>query len=153
MTLRWIFAALHLLALGIGLGAVWARARALRALPEPSAFGRAFAADGAWGAAAVLWLGTGLMRAFGGLEKGTDYYLQNSAFHLKMGLFVLVTLLEIWPAVTLVRWRAARKKGVEVDTRAAARLATISYVQAALVIAMVFAATAMARGLGYFGGR
>jgi putative membrane protein len=153
MTLRWIFAALHLLALGIGLGAVWMRARALRALPEPSAFGRAFAADGAWGAAAVLWLGTGLMRAFGGLEKGADYYLQNSAFHLKMGLFVLVTLLEIWPAVTLVRWRAARKKGLEIDTRAAARLATISYVQAALVIAMVFAATAMARGLGYFGGR
>lgn len=153
MTLRWIFAALHLLALGIGLGAVWTRARALRALPEPSAFGRAFAADGAWGAAAVLWLGTGLMRALGGLEKGTDYYLQNSAFHLKMGLFVLVTLLEIWPAVTLVRWRAARKKGVEIDTRAAVRLATISYVQAALVIAMVFAATAMARGLGYFGGR
>jgi putative membrane protein len=153
MTLRWIFAALHLLALGIGLGAVWTRARALRALPEPSAFGRAFAADGAWGGAFVLWLGTGLMRAFGGLEKGTTYYLQNSAFHLKMGLLVLITLLEIWPAVTLVRWRIARKKGVEIDTRAAARLATISYVQAALVIAMVFAATAMARGIGYFGGR
>jgi putative membrane protein len=153
MTLRWIFAALHLLALGIGLGAVWARARALRALPEPSAFGRAFAADGAWGAAAVLWLGTGLMRAFGGLEKGTAYYLQNSAFHLKMGLLVLILLLEIWPAITLVRWRIARKKGVEVDTRAAARLATLSYVQAALVVAMVFAATAMARGIGYFGGR
>ncbi|MFW5947669.1 MAG: DUF2214 family protein [Gemmatimonadota bacterium] len=32
MPLRWTFAALHLLALGMGLGAVWARARALRAL-------------------------------------------------------------------------------------------------------------------------
>lgn len=153
MLLRWIFAALHLLALGIGLGAVWARARALRALPEPSAFGRAFAADGAWGVAALLWLRTGLMRAFGGLEKGTTYYLQNSAFHLKMGLFVLITLLEIWPAVMLVRWRRARKQGVEIDTAPAARLAAISYLQAALVVAMVFAATAMARGLGYFGGR
>lgn len=153
MLLRWIFAALHLLALGIGLGAVWTRARALRALPEPSAFGRAFAADGAWGLAALLWLGTGLMRAFGGLEKGTDYYLQNGAFHLKMGLFVLVTLLEIWPAATLVRWRRLRKQGAEIDTRAGARLAAISYVQAALVVAMVFAATAMARGIGYFGGR
>ncbi len=153
MTVRWIFAAVHLLALGIGLGAVWTRARALRALPDPAAFGRAFAADGAWGLAAVLWLGTGLMRAFGGLEKGSSYYLQNSAFHLKMGLFVLITLLEIWPAVTLVRWRAARKKGVEIDTGPAARLATLSYVQAALVVAMVFAATAMARGIGYFGAR
>lgn len=153
MIVRWIFAAVHLLALGIGLGAVWTRARALRALPDPAAFGRVFAADGAWGVAAVLWLGTGLMRAFGGLEKGSAYYLQNSAFHVKMGLFVLITLLEIGPAVTLVRWRAARKKGTEVDTRAAGRLAATSYVQAALVIAMVFAATAMARGIGYFGGR
>jgi putative membrane protein len=69
-----------------------------------------------------------------------------------MGLLVLVLLLEVWPAVTLVRWRIARKKGAEIDTGAAARLATISYVQAALVVAMVFAATAMARGIGYFGG-
>ena len=68
-------------------------------------------------------------------------------------MFALIILLEIWPAVTLVRWRGARKKGVEIDTRPAARLATISYVQAGLVIAMVFAATAMARGIGYFGGR
>jgi hypothetical protein len=29
MLIRWIIAALHLLALGMGLGAVWARARAL----------------------------------------------------------------------------------------------------------------------------
>ena len=153
MIVRWVVAALHLLALGIGLGAVWTRARALKALPEPSAFGRAFAADGVWALAAILWISTGVWRAFGGLEKGTQYYLQNSAFHLKMGLLVLILLLEIWPAVTLVRWRVARRKGEEVDTRPAARLAAISYAQAALVVAMVFAATAMARGLGYFGDR
>jgi putative membrane protein len=132
---------------GVDAGACPARAAG------PGGVRAAFAADGAWGVAAVLWLGTGLVRAFAGLEKGTGYYLQNSAFHLKMGLFVLITVLEIWPAVTLVRWRAARKKGVEIDTAPAARLATLSYVQAALVVAMVFAATAMARGIGYFGGR
>lgn len=149
MALRWIAAALHLLALGIGLGAVWTRARALRALPEPAALGRAFAADAVWGAAAGLWIATGVWRAFGGLEKGTQYYLQSNAFQAKMGLLALILLLEIVPMVTLIRWRAARKKGAEVDTRDAGRLATISYVQAALVVAMVFAATAMARGLWF----
>lgn len=149
MVIHWIVAALHLLALGIGLGAVWMRARALRGLPEPSAFGRAFAADAAWGGAAALWIATGVWRAFGGLEKGTQYYLQSNAFQAKMGLLLLILLLEILPMVTLIRWRVARKKGVEVDTRAAGRLATISYVQAALVLAMVFAATAMARGLWF----
>ena len=29
MTVRWLLAAVHLLALGVGLGAVWARGRAL----------------------------------------------------------------------------------------------------------------------------
>lgn len=149
MTLRWIVAALHLLALGIGLGAIWMRARALKALPESSAFGRAFAADGVWGGAAALWIATGLARAFGGLEKGTEYYLRNGAFHAKMGLLVLILLLEILPMVTLIRWRIARKKGLAVDTRAAGRLATLSYVQAVLVVAMVFAASAMARGIGF----
>jgi putative membrane protein len=125
------------------------RARALRALPEPSAFGRAFAADGVWGAAAALWIATGLARAFGGLEKGTQYYLENGAFHAKMGLLLLILLLEILPMVTLIRWRIARKKGLEVDTHAAGRAATISYVQAALVVAMVFAASATAHGIGF----
>jgi putative membrane protein len=151
MIIRWIVAALHLLALGIGLGAVWTRARALRSLPEPSAFGRAFLADGLWGAAAGLWIVTGLARAFGGLEKGTTYYLQNSAFHTKMGLLVLILVLEVWPMMTLIRWRIAHRKGQPIDTAPAARMATISYLQAFLVVAMVFAATAMARGIGYFG--
>jgi putative membrane protein len=151
MFVRWIVAALHLLALGIGLGAVWTRARALRALPEPSALGRAFMADGLWGAAAALWISTGLLRAFGGLEKGSTYYLQNGAFHAKMGLLILILALEVWPMVTLIRWRIAHRKGQPVDTGPAARLATLSYVQAFLVVAMVFAATAMARGIGYFG--
>jgi putative membrane protein len=149
MTTRAIVAALHFLALGIGLGAIWVRARALRALPEPSAFGRAFAADAAWGGAAALWIATGVARAFGGLEKGRQYYLQNGAFHAKMGLLALILVLEILPMVTLIRWRIAHKKGAEIDTRPAGRLATLSYVQAALVVAMVFAASLMARGVGF----
>ena len=45
LTVRWLFAALHLLALGIGLGAVWARGRALRGTLDPAGRRRAFAAD------------------------------------------------------------------------------------------------------------
>ena len=62
---RWLLAAIHLLALGIGLGAVWVRARALRGSPDESALRRALTADGVWGLAALLWLSTGLWRLFG----------------------------------------------------------------------------------------
>ncbi|HEX2078695.1 MAG TPA: DUF2214 family protein [Longimicrobium sp.] len=149
MTLRWLFAALHLLALGIGLGAVWSRARALRALPGEDALRRALAADAWWGIAGLLWISTGLVRAFGGLEKSSRYYLQSDAFLAKMGLLGVIILLELWPMATLIRWRIQRQRGGSPDLGRAAAFARISEVQALLVIVMVFAATAMARGLGF----
>lgn len=152
MTLRWLVAAAHLLALGIGLGAVWGRSRALRGtVLDNVAIRRALAADAWWGMAALLWLGTGVWRAFGGLEKGTSYYLANTAFHAKMGLFLLVLLLEIRPMLTLMRWRRALARGTRLDTEGARTISRLSAVQALLIVAIVLAATAMARGLGLRG--
>jgi putative membrane protein len=149
MVIRWVLAALHLVALGIGLGAIWARARTLRApLESPGALRRVFYADSLWGVAALLWIATGLTRAFGGFEKGTTYYVHNSFFLVKMVLLVIILSLEIWPMVTLIRWRIVLGRGERVRTERAAGMAWISMVQAILVLLMVFAATAMARGMG-----
>jgi len=147
-TVRWLLAAVHLLALGIGLGAVWARGRALRGPFDRAGLYRVFAADNWWAAAAALWLGTGLIRLFSSLEKGRTYYFTNTYFLAKMGLFVLIVLLELTPIVTLIRWRNSVRQGSTPDTSRAAVLARISVLQAVIVVAMVFAATAMARGLG-----
>jgi putative membrane protein len=143
-----MLAALHLIALGIGLGAVWARARALRGALDAQGLRRAFYADSWWGIAALVWIATGLVRLLGGLEKGTAYYLHNHLFLMKMALLALVLALEILPMVSLIRWRIAQGRGQPVDTSRAPLYARISLVQAVLIIAMVFAATAMARGLG-----
>jgi putative membrane protein len=152
--LRLLLAVLHLLALGIGLGAVWARARALdsaaRTALAPDRLRAAFAADNWWGIAAVLWVGTGLWRALAGTEKAPAYYAHNVVFWMKMALFVTVLLLEIWPMVTLIRWRAAIRRGETpaANPRTAAYLARISYAEAALVVLIVIAAVSMARGYG-----
>jgi putative membrane protein len=149
MTVRWMLAAFHLLALGVGLGSVWARARALRApLESPGAFNRVFYADSLWGIAALVWITTGVARAFGGFEKGTSYYMQNGFFLAKMALLLVILCLEVWPMVTLIRWRLALRRGERVRTDRASSMAWISMIEAVLVILMVFAATAMARGLG-----
>jgi len=148
MTVRWLFAALHLLALGIGLGAVWARARTLGGPFDAAGLRRVFSADGWWGVAAGLWIVTGLVRAFAGVEKGSTYYLHNHVFWLKMSLFGLILILEASPMIALVRWRTQARRGEPVDTRLAGRFARVSYVQAGLVVLMVLAATAMARGYG-----
>jgi len=148
MLLPWIVAATHVLALGIGLGAVWVRARGLRGPLDQAGLRRVFAADAAWGVAALLWISTGLWRAFGGLEKGTAFYLASHAFHAKMGMLLLILALEIAPAIALVRWRRQAARGETVDTSRAGRYATTSVIQALLVVGMVLAATAMARAMG-----
>jgi murein DD-endopeptidase MepM/ murein hydrolase activator NlpD len=60
-----------------------------------------------------------------------------------MGLFLMIVGLEIWPMSTLMRWR---RKQAEPNPRDVGRIEIISYVQCALVAAMVLVAVMMARG-------
>lgn len=148
MAVRLLLAVFHLLGLGIGLGAVWARFRALRGTLDPDALRRAVYADTLWGIAALLWLSTGLIRLFGQYEKSLTYYVDNHLFWTKMGLFTLIFVLEITAIATFTRWRRALRTGETMDTRAASRIARVSVIQAAVVVLIVACATAMARGLG-----
>jgi putative membrane protein len=152
VTLRVILAVLHLTGLGVGLGAIWARARGFRDTLDSPGLRRLFAADSWWGLAAVLWIGTGLWRLLAGIEKRTGYYLHNHVFWLKMSALLVILLLEIAPMITLIKWRVLTARGTPVDARRSSLFATISYVQAGLILLMVAAATAMARGVGMAAG-
>lgn len=151
MTLRWILAALHLLGLGIGLGAVVARASALRGVLDLAGTRRALQADVWWAVAAAFWIISGLLRALTGLEKGTSYYLHNRLFLTKMAALAVILLLEIRPITLLPRWRRALARGEQPDTWPATSIARTSMLQAGLVVLMVFLATGMARGYGSAG--
>jgi putative membrane protein len=143
-----LLSAFHLLALGIGLPAVVLRAAALHRAADPAALRRAFAADSAWGIAALLWLATGPLRAFGPFEKGAAFYLSSPLFYVKLGLFLSVFVLEIAPMAGLIRWRMALGRGDSLDLRAAPLFATLSWIEAAIVVTIVFVAAFMARGVG-----
>src|SRR3989475_12922374 len=127
MTIRWLLAAVHLLALGVGLGAVWARGRALQAPLDVPALRRVFYADTWWGIAALLWIGTGLVRAFGGYEKGAFYYLHNHFFWAKMGLLAAILILELRPMLTLIQWRRVVVRGGVPGTCVAIRFSQMSF--------------------------
>jgi putative membrane protein len=156
MILRASLSALHVLALAIGFGSVFARGRRLRDLrgsPEdPVALRRLFQADGLWGLAAVLWLLTGLFRAFGRVEKQPDFYLRNGFFWVKMGLFVLVLALEILPMLTFVRWRAAKARGTAAPAAGAkfSTLIALNDAEVVLIVVIPFVAALMARGAWLF---
>lgn len=60
-------------------------------------------ADAAYGIAAMAVLITGILRVlyFG---KGADYYLNNPFFYAKIVVFILVSLLSLYPTFTFIFW-------------------------------------------------
>ncbi|MBS4088651.1 DUF2214 family protein [Pseudomonas rustica] len=150
MLVHWFLAAVHLLAFALGFWAVLTRGTAFSRLAAGTGEAkRVLLADNLWGVSALILLITGGMRAFGGYEKGTDYYLHQPLFHLKMTLFVLILLMELAPMITLIKWRIALAKGKPIDTGRAKIYARISHAEALLLVLMVVAATGMARGVTF----
>lgn len=148
VTVSAIVSALHMLALAIGLPGVFFRGRALKGRLDAGGLQRLFAADNVWGIASGLWLVTGLLRAFGGLDKGTSFYLSSTLFWLKLTLFATVLVLEVRPMTVLLRWRRQRSRGEHPDTSRARALYVINHLEMILVIVIVFIASFMARGFG-----
>lgn len=144
-----LVSSLHLLALALGLPAVFLRGRALRGRLDAEGLHRLFAADSVWGIAAILWIATGLLRAFGGLEKGAEFYLASPLFWLKLGLFLAILALELWPMVTFIRWRLRLRRGLAIDAGPARALHAVNHLEMVLAVLMVFVASFMARGFGF----
>lgn len=105
--------------------------------------------DTAFGVAAGLVLITGAARAMR-YGKGMDYYLNNSIFHAKIGLFVVVALLSIYPTITFLRWRPALKAGqIPVISPASARwVKAIIRIELLALLLIPLLASLMARGIG-----
>lgn len=108
-----------------------------------------FRVDLAFGIAAGAVLVTGAMRAMR-YGKGMDYYLHNSFFHAKVGLFVVVALLSIYPTVTFLRWRPAIKAGEvpAISPATARRVKMVIRIELAALLLIPLFATLMARGFG-----
>jgi putative membrane protein len=141
--------AIHVLALALGLGSVFVRGRALAGVLDETGWRRLLAADSAWGAAAGLWIVSGLGRVFfGGRE--TAFYWRNGFFWVKMLLFAIVFVLELAPMMTFIRVRAARRSGQPLPRFPLEVYRRINSVEIALVVTIVFVAAFMARGAWLF---
>lgn len=143
---RLVVASLHLLALGMGLGGLWSRPRALRdslrRSGEPRALRRAYAGDAWWTAAVLLWLITGVWWLASGAANLSSIYAVDAGFLVKMTLFVIVVALEVWPTTKFLRWRFSRAEPNRLELL---RIEAISYLQCALVTGIVVASASTTR--------
>ncbi|MBT8765476.1 DUF2214 family protein [Metapseudomonas boanensis] len=104
-----------------------------------------------YGISAGVVLATGLARVFW-YGKGLDYYLNNSLFHAKVGLFVLIGLLSSLPTFVFLNWRNTLKAGQVPEISARMAKLVIMTIRLELLLALVLPllAALMARGVGSF---
>ena len=106
-------------------------------------------ADRAAGMAAVLVLIFGFLRVMY-FDKGADYYLANTFFQIKLGLFFAAALMSIYPTVQFARWAAAlrEEKSPEVGADLAKRIKRVLHWELIAIIGVLLCASLMAKGFG-----
>lgn len=149
MVVSALLSAVHLLTLALGLGAIFMRGRALARPLDDAGWRRLLAADNIWGLAALLWIASGLGRVFFG-GKDPSFYWHNGLFWVKLALFGLVFVLELAPMTTFMRVRSARRRDAALPRFSVETYRRINAAEVVLVVAIVFVAAFMVRGLWLF---
>ncbi|MBI2734467.1 MAG: DUF2214 family protein [Aquabacterium sp.] len=98
-------------------------------------------------AAAIVVLLTGLARTWWGM-KGAGWYWHQPLLHLKLTLFVVISLISIKPTMSFLRWRrqldATGALPDEAEVRSVRKLIML---EAHLMVLIPLAATLLARGV------
>ena len=98
---------------------------------------------------ALVVLATGIARMVFG-AKGPEFYLSSWPVYVKLGLFIGVALISVWPTMTFISWRRAVDHDaswrVADDERRKVRRVLMIELHIAALIPLV--AVIMARGLG-----
>ncbi len=140
--------ALHLLSLAAGVASLFLRRQALLATLDDAGIRRVLRLDNISGVVALVWMGSGVWRAFGGLEKGTEYYTSNWVFWLKLGLLGVAWGFETKCMLTFIRWRSQLAKNQPIDVTVAPSLVRRHYPEIAMIGILTIVAAFMAHGAG-----
>ena len=102
-----------------------------------------------YGIFAVLVLIVGFLRVYF-FEKGHAFYTANPFFHAKLGLFVAIGLLSIYPTIRFIRWRPQTSKGQApvVSEQEYRRIMAVLRIELVLLLGMALCASLMARAVG-----
>ena len=149
MTLEAILAYLHILAILTMVVFISSEAALCRVeWMNAAVVERLARVDMIYGISAMVVLATGVARTWWGI-KGTAWYWSNPLLHLKLGLFIIVGMISIFPTLTYLRWRKALRSGgtlpSEAEVRKTRRLVMI---QAHIIAVIPLVAVFFARGFG-----
>ena len=139
----------HYLSFMICFAALVVERRLIKANPDRGEATTMVITDIVYGIAALALLVSGIFRVihFG---QGSEFYTQNPLFWWKVGLYLSVGGLSLYPTVTYILWAIPLRKGElpNVSEALASRLAWIINIELIGFASIPFLATLMARGVG-----
>ncbi|MFN3492470.1 MAG: DUF2214 family protein [Anaerolineales bacterium] len=105
--------------------------------------------DTAYGISAGILIIVGLLRVYF-FEKGSAFYLNNSMYWIKMGLFILAGLISIYPTIRFLKWRTNLKedKAPEFSDDEYKKIRLSIHLELVCILLILFVAPMMARGIG-----
>ena len=139
----------HYLSFMLCFAALVVERRLIKASPNRREATAMVITDIVYGIAALALLGTGILRVmyFG---QGSEFYTQNPLFWWKVGLYLSVGGLSLYPTLTYILWAIPLRKGElpQVTQALANRLGWIINIELAGFASIPLMATLMARGVG-----
>jgi putative membrane protein len=130
-------------------GALVLERRLIRADPSREDATLMVITDVVYGIAALALLLSGIARVlhFG---QGSAFYTENPLFWVKVGTYLTVGALSLYPTITYILWAIPLRKGElpKVSEALATRLRWILNIELVGFAAIPFLATLMARGVG-----
>jgi putative membrane protein len=139
----------HYLSFMVCFAALVLERRLIRPNPERPEAVLMVITDVVYGIAALALLGSGIMRVlyFG---QASSFYTENPLFWWKVGLYLSVGALSLYPTITYILWAIPLRQGKlpQVSDALAQRLRWILNVEIVGFALIPFLATLMARGVG-----
>jgi putative membrane protein len=139
----------HYLSFMLCFGALVLERRLIRANPDRQDAILMVVTDVVYGIAALTLLLSGIARVlhFG---QGASFYTENPLFWWKVGTYLAVGGLSLYPTITYILWAIPLRKGElpQVSEALASRLRWILNIELVGFAAIPFLATLMARGVG-----
>ena len=139
----------HYVSFMLCFGALVLERKLIKANPDRGEATAMVITDIVYGIAALALLVSGILRVihFG---QGSEFYTQNPLFWWKVGLYLSVGGLSLYPTITYILWAIPLRKGElpQVSEAMASRLAWIINIELVGFASIPFLATLMARGVG-----
>ncbi len=139
----------HYLSVMLCFGALVLERRLIRADPSRQEATLMVVTDIVYGIAALSLLLSGILRVLH-YGQGSAFYTENPVFWWKVGLYLAVGALSLYPTITYILWAIPLRRGElpQVSEALASRLRWILNVELAGFAAIPLLATLMARGVG-----